>query len=420
MLDKFRNALEKHKYFVTIFVFFLVYNFIIVGNFSFPHINELTYTFHIVDFSIGFCPALLPGAIYNALFSTTQSNVVNLYIVILYHLFLLAVSFMLEKFLYKFDSKNRFVAFIIVLFFITGPSTFSTHVVELGMLDTYWLFFAVAFLIMVQNKYLKWFVPIIFALSIFIHVGALISFIPFFALILLLEASKNEKVSKSYIIIFAASLLLAAGTFVCFTAFEESNLTLSLDSFRAFLRERNISEWETSTVYYDYALYRIAPDGVKMENLVSDGEGGFLMQVFGAFMRQIKETFRMFPKIDKPYYVNFASDILISTPIVVFLYKYVLSVYKKEKENKFRRFIWFCALCLLPFTFVTSVLCSPDLIRWFGHGVMCLFALVLYEIYKSSDNDYLEALNNRIKPSTQVVVIIYFVFYMMCTVDPYT
>ena len=419
MMEKIRSILEKHRYFLGIFVFFLIYNFVVVGNFSFPKIDELCYTFHIVDYSIGFCPALLPGAVYNAIFSTTRVEIVNLYVVILYHVFLLAVSFMLEIFLNKVDTKNRFFALIMVLFFITGPSTFSTHTTEIGMLDTYWLFFAVAFFAMVKNKYLKWFVPIIFVLSVFIHVGALISFLPFFALIILLEASQSEKVSKSYMFIFAVSILLAAVAFIYFTAFEESNLTMDLESCRALIRGRNISEWEDCPIYYDYALYRISPDGTIMESFASESDGVFI-QILDAFRRQIIEIFRTYPKIEKQYYVDFAVDILVSIPIVVFLYKFVLAFFKKEKENKLRRFVWFCTLCLLPFTFITGMLCSVDLIRWFGHGVICLFTLVLYGLYKYADNDYLEVLNNRTNKFSRLAIIIYFVFYMMCTVNPYT
>lgn len=422
MVDKIKGILKKHKYAIFIFVFFIVYNFVIVGNFSFTEIDNFCYQFYIVDFSIGFCPALLPGAIYNALIPTTRADIVNLYVNILYHLFLLAVSFMLEKFLYKFNSKNRFIAFIIVLFFITGPATFSIHIVQKGMLDTYWLFFTSIFLIMVQNKYLKWFVPTIFVLSVFIHVGAMISFIPFFALIVLLEASRNEKVSKSYMIIFAISCLLAIALFIFFIAFWENNLFISREDFRELISERNNSEWATDYYYYDFVLFRTLPDhyNIQMESIASNGDSNFLIQVFGAFWLQVKATFSVFPEIDRQYFMDFANDFLVSMPIIVFLYKFVLSFFKKERENKLRRFVWFCALCLLPFAFMTSILCSVDLIQWFGHGVICLFTLVIYELYKSSDNDHLEILNKHINASSFFAIFIYFVFYMMCIVEPYT
>lgn len=421
MADKIKGIFEKHKYAFFIFVFFFIYNFVIVGNFSFPAIDHLTYSFHIVDFQIGFCSRLLPGAIYNLLIPTTQENVVNLYVNILYYLFLFAVSFMLEKFLYKFDGKNRFIAFIIVLFFITGPATFAMHTIEIGMLDMYWLFLAGIFLIIVQNKYLKWLVPIIFVLSVFIHYGAMLSFVPFFALIVLLEGSRNEKVSKSYMIIFAVSCLLSIAVFIYFIALWEDNLFMSLEDFRKFISERNNSQWENNN-YYEYVLYRIIPDELvaELEEAPLSSDSGFIMQVLDAIFRPIRLSLKCFAMTPKQYYTDFARDVFVSTPIVVVLYKFVLSFFKKEKENKLRRFVWFCALCLLPFTVLTGLLCSVDLIQWFGHGVMCLFTLVIYGLYKSPDNDYLEKLNNRVNNSSHLAIIIYFVFYMMCTVEPYT
>lgn len=418
MAKKYESILEKHKYAISIFVFFFVYNFVVIGNFSFPAIDNLCYLFHIVDFSIGFVPELLPGAIYNALFSTTQQEVVNLYVNILYHLFLLAVSFLLEKFLYKFDLKNRIIAFLIVLFFITGPSTFAIHTIEIGMLDMYWLFFSVIFLMVVQNKYLKWFVPIIFVLSVLIHIGALISFIPFFALILLLEASQNEKVSKSHMIIFAVSALLAVAAFVYFIVYSDSNLFISRLDFRELISERNKSEWGDNFYYYEYALYNTRPEGTLI--FPTEVEGGYLAHVIDAFLRQLKVSSVLYTWVEKSYFVDFARVFLISMPVIVFLYKSVLAFFKKEKENKLRRFVWFCALCFLPFTFVLTMLCSPDLIKWFGHGVICLFALVMYGLYKSPDNDYIKALKDRFNNSSKIAIIVYWVFYMMCTVEPYT
>lgn len=422
MVDKFKSVLKKHKYALSIFVFFIIYNFVIVRNFSFPAMDALCYHFHIVDYSLGFCPQLLPGAIYNALFPTTQADVVNLYFNIIYHLFLLVVSFMLEKFLYRFDLKNRFIALIIVLFFITGPVTFAMHTEEIGMLDTYWLFFSAAFLIMIQNKYLKWAVPIIFALSIFVHIGAVTAFIPFFALIVLLEASRSERINKSYMSVFIVSVLLSVAVFVFFTAFEESHLKLSFDDFLEYMSERNKSDWEDWPVYYAYALYRVLPEsyGVQMKESIFEGSNSFLLQSLGVLLRQVEFNLRYTIKLYDEYLINFARDVIVSMPIVFYLYKFVWSFFKKEKENKLRHFIWFCALCLLPFTFVTSILCSIDLIRWFGHGVICLFTLVMYELYRSSDNDYLDLLNTRFNKSSYFAVVVYFVLYMSCTVNPYT
>lgn len=418
MINKIGNFLEKHKYAISIFLFFIAYNFVVVGNFSFPSINELCYIYHIVDYNVGFCPELLPGAIYNLIFSTTKEEVVNLYVIILYHLFLIVVSVFLDKFINKFDSENRFNAFVIVLFYITGPSTFAVHATEIGMLDMYWLFLAAILLIIVQNKYSKWLIPVVFVLAVFIHVGSLISFIPFFALIVLFEASKDKKVSKSFMLIFFVSVILAIGLFVYFVAFEESNLFLTRTEFRQFIRDRNISQWEDNFYYYEYALYRIAPDGTRI--FPTTVTGGSLAEVLDSFIRQIKVVGYLYPRINKQYFVDFAINFFVSMPVIVFLYKILVSFFKKEKGNHLRRFVWFCGLCLLPFTFIVSLFCSPDLNKWFGHGVICMFTLVLYGLYKYSDNEYLASLNNRANKSSRIVIVIYFVLYMLCTVETYT
>lgn len=421
MVNKFKSVLEKHKYSISIFVFFFIYNFAVIGDFSFPKIDIATYTFHIVDYSVGFCTKLLPGAIYNAFFPTTNQDTVNLYFFVLYHIFLLCVCFMLEKFIYRFESKNRHIALIIVLFFITGPATFSIHVVEFGMLDTYWLFFSTAFLAMVQNKYLKWFVPIIFILSILIHISSMVSFIPFFALVLLLEASRSEESRKSYIVILAVSVFLSVGTFVYFMLYETSNLLLSFEDFKSLISERNLSEWDDYTYYYAYSLYKIMPSGTQAVNSALEYGSSFVAQAFGLVCVQIKEIVSLYPIILEKYWTDTVNAIFLLLPIIVLMYKYVLSSLKKERTNKLRRFVWFCTIFLLPMTFVaTAALFSTDMIRWFGHGIMLLFVLVMYEIYRSSDNDCLESLSNLFDNTSYFAVVVYFVLYMACTVAPYS
>lgn len=417
MIDKIKKIPKRHKYSIFIFLFIFVYNFVVVEDFSFPAIDQITYTYHIVDYSVGFCTKLLPGAIYNTIFTTTDAEAVNLYFIVLYHIFLVIVSLMLEKFLYRIDLKSRSIAFVIVLFFVTGPATFSIHTFRLGMLDTYWLFFSVAFLFMIQNRYLKWFVPIVFILSVFVHVSAMVSFIPFFALIILLEVLQNEKERNSYVAIFTVSVVLSVITFLYFVAFEENNLLIDVDSFKNFINERNISEWEDYTIYYDYSLYRKSyVDGTSLMGVTSD-DSVFVVRVLEAFWFQIKETFRASSNNGK-YITGTFIAIFFSMPIIVFLYKYIFSVLKKEQSNKLKLFVWVCTLCLFPLTFITGSLCSPDIVRWFGHGVMVLFTLILYQIYRY-DKEYMDALSANINNHTMLPVIIYFLFYMSYTIDPY-
>lgn len=417
MINKIKKKLFDHKTAIFIFIFFAVYNILIVEKAEIPAIDEITYTYHIVDYTIGFCTKLLPGAIYNFLFPTTDAVVVNIYFFVLYHIFLVAVSLLLEKLLKDTPENSRMFVLILIMFFITGPSTFSGHIYRFGMLDTYWLFFTVLFVVFLKNKYLKWAVPVFFVLALLIHVSALVSFIPFFALLVLLEASKKEKADKGTMAIFAVSVVVALGAGLYFVVNESDNIVLSRDAFLKLLEERNISEWESYKTYYDYSIYRTSYLDEETNMGAGFSDNGGLLALLSPLIIQIKETFAAYSSMDSYFEDSFRS-VALSLPVIIFLYMYAVSSLKESRNNPVRWFTWLCTLFLLPLVFISGILCSPDITRWFSHSVITLFIVVLYDIY-STGAEKLQKYLHWVRLQNIPVLTVYFLLYMSYTVDPY-
>lgn len=408
--DKTINAIGKHKIAFCFFAFIVIYNFIVINSFAPSQVNIATYTFYLVDYSLGFCTKLLPGAIYNALFSTTDPESMNIYLNCLYHGFLLALSFVLERFVKAFDTKDIKIAVIIALLFLTGPSTLAFHTRYLGMFDTYWLFFSLGFILFVQNKKLKWVTPVFFALSLLIHLASIVIFIPFFVFILLFEASRHTENKKEYYIILAVSLSVTVFGAGYFVLFEESNLTLTLEQFHEFMNSRNLSEWEDPSFYFDYSLYKVShiDDGLFSEKILLEGEGPFV-RIINVVWSQIYITYRSY--VDAPFslkffWVSFAS----SLPILICNYRYIVYYLKKHKEDKIKKFISICLMVFVPASFLCLSLFSPDAERWFGLTFTVFFIAVMYIMYKSEENpaEYFERL--KIK-GTPFILACYFVVY---------
>ena len=55
----------RQRYALFFFVFFVLYNFIVVNHCRIVPTWGLTYTYHLLDFSFGFCARFLPGAVFN-------------------------------------------------------------------------------------------------------------------------------------------------------------------------------------------------------------------------------------------------------------------------------------------------------------------------------------------------------------------
>lgn len=421
MVSKLKSIFSAHKYAISILLFMFIYSFVVVNRFSFCQINDITYTYHLVDYSLGLCTKLLPGAIYNVIFPTTSAFVVNIYFTVLYAGFWIVVAFLLEKFIVKFETQDKAATFLVVLLFITGPATFSLHTNGFGMLDTYWIFISVAFLIFIQNRWLKWFVPVFFVLAILIHVSAMVSFVPFFALLVLFQASKNQKGKIGYLLILFISVALSVLTFLYFLFNEESNLTVNLEEFHAFISNRNKSEWLDYTKYYDYSLFKVPYLEEYLNNktikklLVNDS--GVLANIINDVWSQFNITFTAYAYLEG-YFYTFINNVIITSPIIFLIYKYIFHNFKNTKNNIIRSFAWFCSLFLFPLTFLSGAICSPDINRWFGNGFFMIFTLVIYEIYKS-DNNAIKSLNKYTQGVPLFISILHFIFYSTCIVDPY-
>lgn len=421
MQVKQKNSFDKYKFAFLIFAFIFAYNFFIVNRFELCRIDNVTYTYHIVDFSLGFCTKLLPGAVYNAIFSSTDSAMVNAYFSVLYFVFMAAVSLFLGRYISEAKPENKLAALVAVMFFVSGPATFSLHAKEFGMLDTYWLFFSLAVMAFLQSKYLKWIVPLFFALALLIHISAIVSFVPFMALLVLLEASREKENKKSFCAIFGFSAALSLLLFAYFAVAENGNLVYDIKEFGEFIHKRNLSEWPDYTVYYDYALYKkpylqYSTDKITGEILI---EGtGFLAKIVNAAWSQIAITFTTYSTLSDGYYLELLNMVFFTLPVTAVLYRYVFVSFKKSKGNPLRRFVWFCSLFLFPLAFFAGSLGSPDITRWYGHAFMLVFSLVIYEM--SRTQEVVSVSKNKNKQSVYfIVTAVYYLLYAVCTVEPY-
>lgn len=421
MSEKIKQAYNNHKCALFIFVFIVVYNFLIVRKFNICMVDEITYTYHLVNFSVGFCTKILPGALFDFISPSTDVVAVNIYFNIIYHIFLIVLALVVEKFIHSFDTENRFNAFLLVMFFVCGPATLSIHTYQFGMLDTYWLFFAVLLVIFVQNKYLKWLVPILFVAAILIHVSVIVAFLPFFFLVLLFECSNTEEKRKGNIVIFAICTITTLIALAYFVVCEGDNILLSVEEFREFLDSRNKSEWETYTTYYEYALYKLD----SIDDVNEDFSQVLLVESGGAIANFVNSVWAQIYYIAQSFSVNYdllilwIHNVVITLPVIIFLYKYIIACVKKSTTNRFKKFVLCCSLALFPLVFLASSLFSPDINRWYGHNFISLFGFAMYVMYKNNfDNTHSVFKNSKVSPP-YFKTIIYLVLYSLYIVGPY-
>ena len=408
------SFLQKHRYSLFFFLFLVAYHVAIVNRFQPWKVDEITYSFHSVDFSLGFATKLLPGAVFNALFGRFASELTaSIYETVLILLFFAGVSVFLERFLLRMQPEYRSAALVLLAFYVTGAYTFSVYTKGLGMLDVYWLFFSLFFLIFLEHKWLRFLIPLLYVASIMIHFSAILNAIIFFSILLLYRASiePEKKQRRIYLLIFAFSMLISAAAFLFFLVYE-SRLICPIETFHQKLQEHGSDYFE----YYDYAFYDLFRGDYYRPPEVSAMDG-YLNKIWQLLVYQLRFNYILIDFIGSHVVIALIGGLIVLFPMMFAFYKFLLQHFRMT-ENLLGRFCAFLMLIQFPFTFAVAMLFSVDVNRWLTHGFLMIFTTVLLIMYYEKEKAAL--LLEKIKESAGGLALkLYFLGYATIHVFAY-
>lgn len=404
-----QKIFKRHRFFIAAFVLLMLYSFVPSG-FKAWSVSDVTYVFHTVDFELGFCTRILPGALYSLFFRDRSPQTATIFESILLVLLFLMTAYLCERLLLSVGPGSRTATAAALIFFLTGPCTFSMFVNRLGMIDFYWILFSAVALILLEKKRLVFAVVPIFFLLVLNHYASVMDYIPWLWMIMLYKISctGEKKEKRTLLIVLALSVAVTASTLLYFVMFERNNLVYSREEFDSILLSRGAA----GTFYYDTGLYRdLTP--VLDETQMQTVEGGMsgTGTAFSSLIQQLQYNFSDI----RPYII--LPPLILILPCLVVLFGFI-HARRRNETDRFKRLL----LSVSPILFVLSVvgecLLSTDLIRWLGHGYICFFAFVLYVVYREKDEcaDYFKSIFDRLPSSA---CFVYFIFYAFTVIDPY-
>ncbi len=430
-IDKTDKLLNSKRAFLFYALFFFAY-VILYNNWFIDPINKwvvdpATYTQHLVDYSFGFCTKFLPGAIYHLFFKEVYEDQLNVYFMILIIVFFAALSLFLARAVTLQKSpKEKMILFAFIIFYLSGPSTFAIYLEEFGMMDTYWIFFAIIFLALVRNEYLKFLTPALVALTLLVHFSSVATYVILFALILLYESCKSEKkkTRAAYGIIFGFTFVMTAVMFIYFLTTESSNLTYDMNGFNEELLRRDKAGYNF-TVYFNYAFYNDYTNSnvnnpyvwVNPEELIPAIEGKLSPRVSFLFGRVITQfifnlkLFGIFPELIMKLVIAVGT----CAPLTVLFFLYWRHKFKEDKGLV--RLVYFLAPVQTFVTILAGVLCSADMGRWAGHAFLVQFTLTLYIVLREHD---LLWFKEKLKKFRYWHILIYFGIYTLVYIPAYS
>ncbi len=414
-MAQIKSFCKNHIYALTFFAFLVLYNFVVVLKCKLPVISGVVYSFHAVDYSMGFCSKLLVGSIFNFFHNEISQEKVLIYELLLMILLFVAVAVFCEKLLKKAPTEDRRTAFLVIFFFLSGPGTFAQFMRDLGTLDVYWLFITILFFVCLSNKHLYPLLIIPFVICVLVHFASLICFIPFFVIITLykLSCTENKNERKKLWICLTVSAVSAVALAVYFVMYEKSNVTYTIDEFHKILESKGVEHFR----YYDWYLYQVGESELKghiEEFEVTQGLWYGIRTVF----QQIQYTVIMLYRYPE-FLDNVSKAFMVALPVSVFLFAFIIQHIKNNHQCRFKVFVLCLALMLFLATPLAGLMFSLDYVRWFVHAFISLFVTVFYVCYTEKQSLW-SVFQRIIQKVPTLVMLLYFVVYAVNTYDLYS
>lgn len=421
-----KSFFYEHRFFFCAYLFLMLHAFLVPGEGMLWREDAAVYAFHIVDFSMGFCSRILPGAIYKLLTGGIYTQTaVTIYETILISVFFIFLAVFFEKLIMSSSVEDRPVMAFLLFLFAAGPFSFSVFVRQLGMLDVYWVYFSSIIIFFISKKKLVWFAAPFFFALILVHYGAILTYIPAILLVMLYLAyhSEDKKTGKRYFFVFLLSLAISVSACFYFIFFERSNLTYSMDEFMKILYSRYAGGG--SSAYYDYTFYRVFADKEFMNDYAAstgyDAFGGVdvgnsqgITSVLHLIWQQISGL-----KILRVIY-NIRSNIpsiVLLVPLLFLLFGFLIFMIKRQKKV-FGKLLFVGSGLLFIVSLMGGIMMSTDINRWITHAFLGMFVFVLCVLRHEKETalTYFKSVFSRIP---KLLAFVYAGMYSLLYVNPY-
>ena len=406
--------LYKHRFALIFFLWAVLYNFLVVNGCRFWRVSVTTYCYHIVDYkSLGFRAQVLPGTVFWSIFGEhANETVASVYETALMLLLFAGVAFLLERFLNSVGGKDKTAALVLIGFYLSGSFTFAIFTEELGMLDSYWIYFSLLFFLFIKNRFLRFLVPVLFGLSMLIHFSATLTYPIMFAILLLYLASgeKEPKKRAVWLIILFLCAAITVALLGFFLLSQTKNIPLTMEEFHKLLNERGSDYY----IYYDYSFYNWYLGREVIPAEVYE-RSSFFARIVGVVVEKGLSNIRAYREELPKVIARVVLSVAILSPAFLFYYKHISELFRSSKG--LRRFSLFLMMVQPPFTMILGCLFSPDVIRWATHTFLIAFTTLLFVMYREEDlrRRALEDLRQKFS----VPLLVYGLAYFLAPCQPY-
>lgn len=405
MADKLKSFAQRWKYEAAIFLLTMIP--VIFNSNKLTHVHPMYVPYYLFDFSMGINSRMWVGSVVNLLNPHPSEEWLKIFALIILILGMLLTAIALGAVVKKAKSENRLTVFVFILFFVTGAYTISLFSRFFAMLDIHMYILALVSVLFLTNKYLRWFVPVLCVIGVFVNYVFVMSYFPFVLLALLYFADKSEKKGGMIFLFIITVVSVMIPTNYCvfeatdhmFITFEEALKIMEDKIGHTLTGEQN-----------EYALGYLF------------GSNDFIEETYNLKISELSPVQFIY------YFIKYILEnrvngygaliLLISAlPVLsVFCTIWVMCIRRSEKKS--RRFVYICNILSIVCIPVCCIL-STDFVRWIASGVMCQFAMCFLMFYCADEafDKTIEKIRGFFSKNKLVLILMFFVYISISYLD---
>ena len=418
-MQKLKGFLREHRYFFGIFVFTVLYHFVVTGACALWRLSVPAQGYYALDYSIGFSDRILPGAIYNLFVGDFSVRALSVYHTVLLLIFFFVLSIVLERLFLSAGSRNIVFCIIAVLLFLTGPCTFSIFVHYLGMVEFYWVLFALIFFLFLAYRPLQFGVVPLCLLVLLVSVVGIMTFVPFFCILLLYKLSMEKtKIGKRILFcVFLLCVCVSIPFALYLLAQGKNNFAYSFEEVHALLVEKGV----VNPAYTEYFLFHRVDYGENMDYLLNDslvveysavlsGLSGGIKTIVYELLLQIRVVFLMSAHRE---WSNLLFVGLLTAPVWIAILYYLIQKIRDRTADRLMRFSLFCMIALFFLVIMMGIVMSVEHTKWFSFSFLMLFGGFMYIYF--TDGSARQYISRLISSPVRGTIPVYCVLYAFTT-----
>lgn len=367
-------------------------------------VGEYLRLYYLIDYSMGKTSRLLIGSLVKLFNPDPSPEWIAGFCIIVLGIVLLISSIIIGKVIRCAECEIKTQTLVLVAFAVTGIFTFSNFSLYLGFLDVWMYVIALIAILCLNNTYLRWLIPVLCAVGVFIHNAFAMTYFPMIALVVFyVVVTKEKKSANSVIFIISCAVTVVSTLWVSVKGANTATITYE----QLFEVLKNKGGFAYSDIGIDnvaFYLLDIPPEntGITPEMVAGTSALERIIMKIGVTLADISITHTVLVTV------------LGGAVVAALLTMWVKCM--KNTDSKAKRFVYLCFM-LSVLTIPLAMLLANDFIRWFQSAIMTQFAVAMFMIAVKDEpfKKTMQQMGDFFKDKTLLLAIMFIVYVTVPT-----